>query len=193
MANKIKYGLKNVYYAVATLASNGSATYATPVAIPGAVSLSMEPQGERSVFRADDVEYFTSIQNNGYDGDLEIAILPESFEKSILGNFEDGKKVLVEELDPTVTHFALLFEFKGDASKIKHVLYNCTAMRPTIEGETKGESIDPKTETLSLHAGSIYVPALDKDIVKGKTIDTTDSTVDSAWYTTVHVPVASTP
>ena len=59
MANKIKYGLRSVYYAKATPATNGSLTYATPVAIPGAVNLSMEPQGETSPFYADNIVYYT--------------------------------------------------------------------------------------------------------------------------------------
>ena len=51
-ANKVKYGLKNVHYAVAT-ETGGTLTYATPVPIPGGVSLTLEPKGEKAEFYAD--------------------------------------------------------------------------------------------------------------------------------------------
>lgn len=189
--NKVKWGLKNVHYAIATIAADGSATFGTPVAIPGAVNLSMEAQGERAPFYADDVEYYTSISNDGYEGDLEIAIVPESFEVDVLGAEETAKKVLVEKAGTEPVHFALLFEFKGDKKKVRHVLYNCTATRPSIEGETKGESIEPKTDTLSLKSSSIYNATLQEDIVKAKTKSDTDADTYNGWFSAVYQPAAA--
>ena len=54
--NKIKFGIKGCYYAVATIAANNSATYGTPVALPGAVNLSLSPQGETNSFYADNID-----------------------------------------------------------------------------------------------------------------------------------------
>lgn len=45
MANKIKYGLKNVYIALQT-ESEGAYTYDSPVACPGAKSVSFDANGE---------------------------------------------------------------------------------------------------------------------------------------------------
>ena len=151
MANKIKYNLKNVHAAKLTLSDSGEYTYDTPKAIPGAVSISLDAEGESNPFYADGIVYFRSTSNNGYSGDLEIALIPANVETA---------------------NFALLFEFDGDAKSIRHVMYNCNATRPSIESETKEESIEPKTEKLSLTAD----PRSD-GLVKSRTGDTTTETI----------------
>ena len=140
MGNKVKYNLKNVHAAKLTeTVSEGvtTYTYATPQAIPGAVSISLDAEGDSSPFYADGIVYFRSTANNGYSGDLEIALIPEWFRTEILKETLDSHGVLVERSDITETaKFALLFEFDGDVRCIRHVLYNCSASRPSIESET---------------------------------------------------------
>lgn len=191
--NKIKYGLKSVYYAVATIDTSGAATYGTPVALPGAVSLSLSPQGDTNDFYADNITYWTSVANNGYEGDLELARIPDAFKTDVLGYIKSEKNVLVEDVNASPVHFALLFQFEGDQKATRHVMYNCTATRAEASGETKGESIEPQTETVTINAKSIYVSTLGtggKDIVKGETYQSTDTTTYNNWFSTVYVPTS---
>ena len=187
MGNKVKYNLKNVHAAVltATVAEGvTSYSYGTPKAIPGAVSIRLDAEGESSPFYADGIVYFRSYANNGYSGDLEIALIPEWFRTEILKETLDANGVLVEKADTTESvKFALLFEFDGDERSIRHVLYNCSASRPSIESETKEETIEPGTETLSLTAD----PRED-GLVKSRTGDTTDATTYANWYQAVYLP-----
>ena len=161
MANKIKYGLRNVYYSKITYAGN-TASYATPVAIPGGVNLSMDAQGELSPFYADDGVYWQGASNNGYSGTFESALIPEDFKVDILGEIVAGNGIQVEDADAEPASFALLFQFEGDAHATRHVLYNCKCTRPSVGSETTGETIEPVTETMDLTATKIFVAALNK-------------------------------
>ena len=150
MANKIKYGLRSVYYAVATEGAGGALTYATPVAIPGAVNLSLSQEGETNPFYADDTIYFQSASNNGYSGTLEIALVPDSFRTDVLGEDVDTNGNYVEYANVTPQEFALLFEFQGDDKATRHEFFRCTVSRPDVAGATKEASIEPQTETLNI-------------------------------------------
>lgn len=182
--NKVKFNLKNVHAAILSQNDEGVYSYATPQAIPGAVSLSLDAEGETNPFYADGIVYFRTTANNGYSGDLEIALIPEWFRTQVLKEIKDDNGVLVERSDNTETvYFALLFEFDGDSHATRHVLYNCSAARPTIASQTKEESVEPVTETLSLTADP-----RDDGLVKSSTSSETTDAVYDAWYSAVYVP-----
>ena len=185
--NKIKYNLKNVYAAIMTKTGD-TYTYGNPTAIPGAVSMSLDAEGEASPFYADGIVYFRSAANNGYSGDLEIALIPEWFREQVLLETKDTNNVFIEtNQNHEPVYFALLFEFDGDQKAIRHVLYNCSvSKRPTIASQTKEATIEPGTETLSLIAD----PRED-GLVKARTSDDTTSAVYQDWYESVYTPAVS--
>ena len=184
--NKVKFNLWNVYYAPLLTNTTSKIEYGTPIAIPGAVSLSLDPTGENTPFYADGVEYYTISNNMGYSGDLEIALIPESFRVDILKESPDSNKVLIENKDINVGKFALLFRFDGDIRAINHVMYNCSVSRPKIGSKTNEESKEVQTETLTISAKPLV-----KGYVKAKTGDGTPQTVYDNWFKSVYLPVAA--
>lgn len=182
MANKVQYGLKSVYYATVTVGTN-SVTYGTPVAWPGAVSLALDSEGDTNDFFADNSKYFTAIANNGYSGDFESALIPDSFKTDIMGEtVGTGANAGIYFEDATVQPkaFALLFQFEGDESATRFILYNCKMARPSIESSTTEDGIEVQTVSAEVTAS----PRAFDSIVKGVCASTA-STAYSNWFTTV--------
>ena len=183
MANKIKYGLRNVYYAKVTAvdATTGAITYATtPVAIPGAVNLALDAAGDSTPFYADDVVYWMGDANNGYSGTLEVALIPDTFRTDILGEKIDASGVYYETADAATSEFALMFEFQGDVDATRHCMFRCSAARPAVNGATKEASITPQTETLNLTA----MARINDQLVKAR-CPKTATTAYNAWFSAV--------
>lgn len=186
MANKVKFGLSNVYYAVCTETLSGGAytyTYGTPVAIPGAVNLSLAANGDQSVFRADNSDYWTSYNNNGYEGELEMALIPDSFKTDVLGWLTDDNSIVYEDASVQPNMFALMFQFEGDDSARRHVFYRCVCSRPDVASATTDTTITPVTETINIKASA----RLDNNVTKASTVDgDTTSTQYTNWFSSVY-------
>lgn len=186
MDNKVKYNLKNVYWAsitetVDTQTGATTYTYGTPKAWPGAVSISLDPEGDTSTFYADGIAYFVAIANNGYSGDFECALIPAEFRTQNMGaKTKDG--VEYEYNDDQIKPFVLLFQFDGDQNAIKHCLYNVKAARPQISSQTNESGIEVRTETASITA----TPRAD-GLIKAR-CDQADATAFATWFQTVPTP-----
>lgn len=186
-SNKVKYGLKNAHYALLTTNEDGSATFGTPVAIPGSVSLTMDAQGETSTFYADNMAYYVSATNGGYSGSFEVALIPDHFRTSVLGEtLDEEAQVLVENVNNQTKPFALMFEFEGDQKAIRHILYNCTCTRPSVSGSTTTNTTEPTTETMTLTASP-----LPNGVTKARTTMTTPDIQYAAWYDEVWQPLGA--
>jgi phi13 family phage major tail protein len=186
--NKVTFGLDNVH--IAFLVDGATPTWETPVKIPGAVRFAPEPQGEETTFYADNGPYFTYTSNNGYTAELEMANLPDDVLAEMLGWEIDSNGMLVETTDGTPKEFALLGQILGDKKNRRFVYYRCKASRPTAEHNTRGESVEPTTQTLNITILPIEING--KNVVRGVIeLNDTNQAIYDAFFSTVTVPGAT--
>lgn len=188
MAEKITYGIKNVFAAKKTVSDLGVVTFGTPTALPGATEISLPPVGENKKVYADNVVYTTVATNQGYDGNLSIYNIPDWFSTEYLGMTVDDNGVLIENASGTKSDFALIFEFATDtASTKRNVMYNCTAGRTDLNGATKEDTVDPQAFSVPI----VTSPLEGTEYVKASKVgDSTDATWAS-WLSSVYVPAAT--
>lgn len=190
MSNKVRFGLKNVHYALVTETTSSGVTttsYGTPVAWPGAVNLDVsEASGENSVFRADDVDYYV-VQGStqGFDGSYECAEIPEKVETDVLGAQKDDNGVICDYANTEVKYVALLFEINGDSSARRYCIPKVLFKKPGISAETTGtDGNQPKTRTLNFTAA----PRPDDSLSRFHTGDTTGTATYNGWFGSVYTP-----
>ncbi len=186
MADKVKFGIKNVHVFPITAMNAGVPTYGNVIDVPGAVSLSLDAQGDINKFYADNIVYYQSASNNGYQGDLTIALLPDAFYTDVFGYSIDANGVVTENASIESKAFAMTFEEEGDQTGTKYVLYNCTATRPSRELNTIEESKEPVPQTLTVSAA----PLQDGNVV-AMTSATTPDAVKNTWHASVYFASAS--
>lgn len=184
--NKVTYGLENAHYAKLTFGEGGVPTFASPVPLAGSVEFTMDPETNSVEFAADnDSQYFTEDENNGYSGTLTIANMPLSFRQDILGeviNVTDG--TITELADAKFSPFALLFQFDGDKTKTRHLIYYCNGSRATISSKT-GKDISGVE--LPFKAKQLTVGG--KKLIKTQTTSE-ESTKYTNWFKSVYLEVA---
>lgn len=185
--NKVTFGLEKVHIAFEDTESLSNPAWKTPVAIPGAVRWTPEAQGDSNTFYADNSAYFVISSNNGYTGELELALIPDEILAEMLGWEIDDNGMLVEISDAIPKKFALLGQVQGDKKNRRFVYYDCQANRPSKERTTKGESIEVKTDVLDMIVSPIEIEG--KMMVKGDLeLSDTNATAYNAFFTEVYTP-----
>lgn len=181
--NKVLFGLRNVH--VAFKGEEGA--YDAPKPVPGAVNLGLSGEGDTETFYADDIPYFTFSSNNGYTGDLEMAIIPDWFKIEALGWVKDGNGMVIEVADGEQKPFALLFEVQGDKAKKRYVYYNCNSSKPSEEHATIEDTRTPQTQTATI---TIIPEEIEgKSVVKGSLeMSLETATAFNAFYESVLLP-----
>ncbi len=179
--NKVQFNLKNVAYAVLTQ-TNGTAVWAVPVKVPGAVTLTLDAEGDVTPFYADGIAYYQAIANGGYSGSLEMARYPDQMMQDIWGfTLDDTDKVIMENANVEPKPFALLYQIDGDADNQLYCLYNCSGTRPGIGSTTNTNTKEPQTQTSNISAS-----ALENGNVLARTTAQTPDSVRKAWYEKVY-------
>lgn len=202
MANKSKvfYGLSNVHYAKLTetvdpITGVVTTSYGAPKAWPGAVHLTLDPNGNPVIFSADNTAYYTISNNRGYEGDFECAKIPDDILVDTLGNTEDDNGMIVETDKDEVSYFALMFEIDTDKNPNRYVFYKvCLSERPGIESETIDVTgdISVATQTVKFQAmprtDYVEVDGIQKHLIKAFTGANIDATAYNNFYQAVYEP-----
>lgn len=187
MDNKVLFGLSNVHFAIVTVGADGVASFGEPHKQPGAVNLTLDPNGSVTPFYADNMIYYQAPANQGYTGTLEMALFDDWFHLNVLGDTKDSNGVMVENSNASPKPFAMMYEVQGDQKAARRVLYYVTVERGSETAATKGETTEPQTTSMNITVS----PLPGSMNVKAYTTEDVDSETFNNWYSQVYTPTGT--
>lgn len=175
---------------LAVLTEGSSNAWATPIAVPGAVSLELSDDVQTSNFYADNVAYYRTFSNNGYTGSIEVAKMPEKVLTDIFGMNVDATGVVREYANVQPKPFAMLFQVEGDQDQECYALYRCVPSgKPSVGSQTTGETVEPGTQSFDFAALPLVTGTTNQlMLIKSHTGSTASSATIAAWFNSVNVP-----
>ena len=148
--NKVEFGTSNFHMGLYTIDTNGKAKLEAPIHVPGMRALSLEAESEESKFFADDVVYYSDFTDNGFKGDLYMALFPDEFKLKFLNFAEltDGGIAQVKGMPAKNVYFA--FEGKGDKERRRHIFFNASLGAIKREHKTIEEGKEIEEESIAI-------------------------------------------
>ena len=150
MANKVEFGISNLYVGTYSVNTQGAVTMGTPYHQAGAISFSPEENAESNKFYADNVVYWAGYTGGTFEGDLEVAKFDDTFKTQYLGYITKGDGGIGVVKNATKPNVYIAFQVEGDAESRRIIMYNCSLGGITREYSTEEESIEPATETIAV-------------------------------------------
>lgn len=177
--NKVEFGVSNLHLAENML----DGTYGALAHVEGTVSISLSAISSKKETYADNGVFFEITKNGGYEGELEIYNYDDDFKVKYFGFIKDSKGVLLEPEILVPKAFAMAFQIEGDKSERTSIMYNVVFEKPDVTHKTTEEEIE--IEALKCKFKATPVKFEGKKYIQAST---TDSTLQTAWFTTVYIP-----
>ena len=188
-------GLDKLYYATITEGTDGDETYGTPVQLAKAISAELSIELNEATLFADDGQAEAVKEFKSGTISLGVDDIGSAVAAALVGATVDSNGVLISRSEDSAPYVAIGFRAKKANGKYKYFwLYRVLFGVSAASLATKGDSITFSTPTIE---GTIF--RRNKADTKGKhpwkaevTEDGTNTSIISAWYTTVYEPAYAT-
>ena len=145
---KVMFGVSKLHVGEYTVATNRTVTLGTPYALPGTVRIAMEPQSSLEEFYADNGVYWSGYSDNGYEGEIENALFPDSFKTRFLNYQSVPGGGIAQVRGKKVPKVYFMFQAETDADARRGIVYNVSLGEINREYSTTEDTTTPATATL---------------------------------------------
>lgn len=148
--NKVEFGISHLYVGIFDEDSAGNIAMGKPDAIPGAVSLTLDAETNETKFYADNTVYWSDFTDNGFSGEVNVALFPESFKLKYLGYEKLANGGIAQVKNAVKPKAYLMFQAEGDEAARKVIMYNIAFGAISREHNTVNENKEVDTETVPI-------------------------------------------